>query len=48
MIVIMVHPVEKDPPDIEDVKKVIIKFFTEGDGKNLNVVSIFLHMDKEK
>uniref|UniRef100_A0A1B6C9E3 tRNA (uracil(54)-C(5))-methyltransferase n=1 Tax=Clastoptera arizonana TaxID=38151 RepID=A0A1B6C9E3_9HEMI len=48
MIVIMIQPVEKDPPDIDHIKNIIIEYFTKGDGKDLNIVSIYLHMDKEK
>lgn len=53
MIVVMIHPPENESPDsespdIEDVKNITVKYFTEGEGKDLNIVSIFLHLDKDK
>lgn len=48
MLVVMVHPPENDPPNLDEIKSSIVKYFTEGDGKGLDVVSIYLHTDKEK
>uniref|UniRef100_A0A1B6DRV2 tRNA (uracil(54)-C(5))-methyltransferase n=1 Tax=Clastoptera arizonana TaxID=38151 RepID=A0A1B6DRV2_9HEMI len=48
MMVVVIRPPENETLNTEDIKKSIVEYFADGDGKDLNVKSMYLHLDKDR
>ncbi|XP_076046862.1 uncharacterized protein LOC143028527 isoform X1 [Oratosquilla oratoria] len=48
LIVVVIHPQDMTEDNLKELKEDIVKFFTEGDGREANVTSIFYQAQAQK